>query len=185
MRGGGAWTRRCAAASLAGMRHRLAAHVRAVALAALGFVAPGLPAGTAVAQGVQVLRAEVGLLAPPDAAGRQAFTPARVLPLRDGQEFAWRLVVQTRQPFVRVREELTLPAEPRTWGDPEPDIRRRTTPDGRTAITEWRLAPRDGVLQSAWTVTAGDPPGTWVLTLTVEDQPPRVFRLQARPPAPR
>ncbi|MCZ8110371.1 MAG: hypothetical protein ACK5Y8_07440 [Betaproteobacteria bacterium] len=167
------------------MRHRLAAHVRAVALAALGFVAPGLPAGTAVAQGVQVLRAEVGRLAPPDAAGRQAFTPARVLPLRDGQEFAWRLVVQTRQPFVRVREELTLPAEPRTWGDPEPDIRRRTTPDGRTAITEWRLAPRDGVLQSAWTVTAGDPPGTWVLTLTVEDQPPRVFRLQARPPAPR
>ena len=185
MRGGGAWTRRCAAASLAGMRHRLAAHVRAVALAALGFVAPGLPAGTAVAQGVQVLRAEVGLLAPRDAAGHQAFTPAGVLPLRDGQEFAWRLVVQTRQPFVRVREELTLPAEPRTWGDPEPDIRRRTTPDGRTAITEWRLAPRDGVLQSAWTVTAGDPPGTWVLTLKVEDQPPRVFRLQARPPAPR
>jgi len=132
---------------------------------------------------VQVLRAEVGLLSAPDTAGRQAFTPGTVLPLRDGQEFAWRLVVKTTQPFVRVREELTLPAEPRTWGDPEPDIQRRTTPDGRTAITQWRLAPQDGVLQSAWTVTTGDPPGTWVLTLTVEDQPPRVFRLQARPPA--
>jgi hypothetical protein len=167
------------------VRHRLATHFRAVALAALGLAALGQSGGMAVAQGVQVLRAEVGLLAPADAAGRRAVTPAGVLPLRDGQEFAWRLVVQTRQPFVRVREELTLPAEPRTWGDPEPEVRRRTTPDGRTAITDWRLAPRDGVLQSAWTVTSGDPPGAWVLTLTVEDQPPRVFRLQAQPPAAR
>jgi hypothetical protein len=150
--------------------------------AALLAVAAVLP-GNAQAQAVQVLKAEVGLLSAPDEAGRQRFTPAAVLPLRDGQEFAWRLVVKTRQPFVRVREELTLPAEPRTWGDPEPDIQRRTTPDGRTAITMWRLAPQDGVLQSAWTVTTGDPPGTWVLTLTVEDQAPRVFRLQARPPA--
>ncbi len=129
---------------------------------------------------VQVLKAEVGLLGPRDEAGRQVFTPTTTLPLRDGQEFGWRLVLKTRQPFVRVREELTLPAEPRTWGDPEPDVKRRTTPDGRTAITEWRLAPQDGVLQSAWTVTTGDPTGTWVLKLKVEDQPERVFRLQAR-----
>jgi hypothetical protein len=120
------------------------------------------------------------LLGARDEAGRQRFSPGTLLPLRDGQEFAWRLVVKTNKPFVRVREELTLPAEPRTWGDPEPDIRRRTTHDGRTAITEWRLAPVDGVLQSAWTVTTGDPPGTWVLKLKVEDQPERVFRLQAR-----
>ena len=145
---------------------------------------PGVAAAQAT-PAVQVLQAEVGLFGARDDAGRQRFTPAAVLPLRDGQEFGWRLVVKTRQPFVRVREELTLPAEPRTWGDPEPDVKRRTTPDGRTAITEWRLAPQDGVLQSAWTVTTGDPPGTWVLTLTVEDQPPRVFRLQARPPAAR
>ena len=145
-------------------------------LAALAGAAGAAPA----ADDVVVLRAEVGLLGPRDAAGRQPFTPGTLLPLRDGQEFAWRLVVKTKRPFVRVREELTLPAEPRTWGDPEPDVRRRTTPDGRTAITEWRLAPVDGVLQSAWTVTTGDPPGTWVLKLKVEDQPVREFRLQAR-----
>jgi hypothetical protein len=129
---------------------------------------------------VQVLEAQVGLFGPRDAAGLQRFSASTTLPLRDGQEFGWRLLVKTNQPFVRVREELTLPAEPRTWGDPEPDIRRRTTPDGRTAITEWRLAPVDGVLQSAWTVTRGDPAGTWVLKLKVEDQPERVLRLQAR-----
>lgn len=153
------------------------------ALCSLAFVATGAavaqPARPA-ANDVTVLRAEVGLLGPRDDAGRQAFKPGTLLPLRDGQEFAWRLVVKTNKPFVRVREELTLPAEPRTWGDPEPDIRRRTTPDGRTAITEWRLAPVNGVLQSAWTVTTGDPPGIWVLRLQVEDQPVREFRLQAR-----
>lgn len=148
----------------------------------LALLAPAVPAAPAApaAGEVVVLRAEVGLLGARDEAGRQRFSPGALLPLRDGQEFAWRLVVKTNKPFVRVREELTLPAEPRTWGDPEPDIRRRTTPDGRTAITEWRLAPVDGVLQSAWTVTTGDPPGTWVLKLKVEDQPERVFRLQAR-----
>lgn len=156
----------------------------AATLLAAAAALPGVAAAQA-APAVQVLQAEVGLFGARDDTGRQRFTPAAVLPLRDGQEFGWRLVVKTRQPFVRVREELTLPAEPRTWGDPEPDVKRRTTPDGRTAITEWRLAPQDGVLQSAWTVTTGDPPGTWVLTLTVEDQPPRVFRLQARPPAAR
>jgi hypothetical protein len=159
---------------------RLPSRLPVLALAALA-AWTATTATAAPAAAVQVLRAEVGLLGAPDAAGRQAFSPAGVLPLRDGQEFAWRLVVKTSKPFVRVRETLTLPAEPRTWGDPEPDVKRRTTPDGRTAITEWRLAPQGGVLQSAWTVTTGDPPGTWVLTLEVEDQPPRVFRLQARP----
>jgi hypothetical protein len=154
-------------------RHR---HLSAALLLALATGAAAAPQADAV----QVLKAEVGLLGPPDSSGRQDFRPGTLLPLRDGQEFAWRLLVKTRKPFVRVREELTLPAEPRTWGDPEPDIKRRTTPDGRTAITEWRLAPEDGVLQSAWTVTTGDPSGTWVLTLKVEDQPARVFRLQAR-----
>jgi hypothetical protein len=149
----------------------------------LGLVLIALIAGTpgATAQdGVQVLQAEVGLFGPRDDLGRQSFQPGTRVPLRDGQEFGWRIVVKTNKPFVRVREELTLPAEPRTWGDPEPDIKRRISPDGRTAITEWRLAPVNGVLQSAWTVTAGDPPGTWVMKLKVEDQPERVFRLQAR-----
>lgn len=149
-------------------------------LAAPAPVPSKAPTRAPAADEVQVLKAEVGLLGALDASGRQPFRPGTLLPLRDGQEFAWRLVVKTNKPFVRVREELTLPAEPRTWGDPEPDIKRRTTPDGRTAITEWRLAPVDGVLQSAWTVTTGDPAGTWVLKLKVEDQPERVFRLQAR-----
>ena len=51
---------------------------------------------------------------------------------------------------------------------------------GATGNYGQAVPPEGGVLQSAWTVTTGDPPGTWVLKLKVEDQPERVFRLQAR-----
>ena len=87
-----------------------------LALPALAAPAPApskAPTRAPAADEVQVLKAEVGLLGALDASGRQPFRPGTLLPLRDGQEFAWRLVVKTNKPFVRVREELTLPAEPR------------------------------------------------------------------------
>ena len=88
--------------------------------------------------------------------------------------------IQTDKQKVLVREELTLPAEPRTWGDPEPDLKRKTSADGKTATTEIWLEPRDGVIFHSWTVTQGDPPGSWVLRVWVDGQPQRSFRLEAR-----
>ncbi len=78
----------------------------------LALLAPAVPAAPAapVADDVAVLRAEVGLLGARDEAGRQRFSPGTVLPLRDGQEFAWRLVVKTNKPFVRVRDVMTMRA---------------------------------------------------------------------------
>jgi hypothetical protein len=128
---------------------------------------------------VTVVSAQAGLFGPP-AAARGEFVASQQLPLADGQEFGWRLEVRTAQKSVRVVEELTLPSEPRTWGDPEPGLKRRTTPDGRTAITELDLVPAGGFVQSRWTVTTGDPKGTWILKVRVENQPERVFRIQAR-----
>ena len=110
----------------------------------------------------------------------QSFVPSSVLPLKDGQAFGWRMQVRTQARLVRVREELTLPAEPRTWGDPEPGLKRRTTPDGRTAITELLLEPKNGVISQSWTITQGDPKGGWVVKVRVEDGPEQVFRFDAR-----
>ena len=87
--------------------------------------------------------------------------------------------VQTAAKKVLVREELTLPEEPKTWGDPEPDIKRKTTPDGRTAISEFWLEPKDGFILHSWSITKGDPKGTWVLKVTVQGQAEIIFRLQA------
>lgn len=146
-------------------------------------VCAGLPASAAgppQAQArVTVTQAHAGLLGPPAAAPSQ-FVPSTTLPLQDGQQFGWRMQLQTKLTTVRVREELTLPTEPRTWGDPEPELKRKTSADGRTATTEMLLVPVDGVIQFSWTVTRGDPAGTWVLKVQVEDLPVQTFRLQAK-----
>jgi hypothetical protein len=152
-------------------------------LAALAL--PGLPATGANAANpappstVRVLSAQTGLFGQVDDPA-PTFTPSATVPLRDGQVFGWRMKVDTRQPRVRVLEELTLPQEPRTWGDPEPGLKRKTSPDGRTATTEVWLEPRDGYISHTWVVTQGDPPGPWVIRVQVDGQPPRVFRLDAR-----
>lgn len=135
---------------------------------------PAQPAATVI-----ITQAQAGLLGPPAAAVAQ-FVPSAQLTLQDGQEFGWRMQLKTKLTQVRVREELTLPAEPRTWGDPEPGLKRRTSADGRTATTELLLVPVDGVIQFSWTVTRGDPAGTWVLKVQVEDLPVQTFRLQAK-----
>jgi len=126
-----------------------------------------------------VLKAESGLFTPVDAAA-PGFVATTALPLKDGQAFGWRIQLRTQARMVRVREELSLPEEPKTWGDPEPGLKRRTTPDGRTAITELQLEPVNGVISQSWTVTSGDPKGTWVIKVRVEDGPEHVFRFNAR-----
>ena len=85
---------------------------------------------------VVIVQAQAGLVGPPAAASTQ-FVPSTALPLRDGQEFGWRMKLQTKLTQVRVREELTLPAEPRTWGDPEPGLKRKLQPMGAQPPRNW------------------------------------------------
>jgi hypothetical protein len=129
--------------------------------------------------GLRVLSAQAGLFGTVEDVA-PTFTPSNTVPLRDGQVFGWRMKVDTTQRRVRVVEELTLPQEPRTWGDPEPGLKRKTSADGRTATTDTWLEPREGFISHTWVVTQGDPKGTWVLKVVVEGQPPQVFRLEAR-----
>jgi len=124
---------------------------------------------------VIVVTAQAGLFGP-----LGQFQATQSLALRDGQEFGWRITVKSAKRAIHVIEELTLPAEPKTWGDPEPGIKRKTSADGRSATTELWLQPVQGVIESRWTVTTGDPKGTWVLKVRIEDQPERVFRFQAQ-----
>ncbi len=126
-----------------------------------------------------VLKAESGLFSGGDAA-TAPFVPSAVLPLKDGQAFGWRMQVRTPQRTVKVREELTLPAEPKTWGDPEPGLKRKTSPDGRTATTEVLLEPRNGHIGQTWTVTEGDPKGSWTIRVRIDDGPVHTFRFEAR-----
>ena len=126
-----------------------------------------------------VLKAEGGLFGAAESPA-SGFMATSSLPLKDGQAFGWQITLRNPPRNVRVREELTLPSEPKTWGDPEPGIKRKTTPDGRAAITELQLQPVNGVISQSWMVTTGDPKGRWVIKVRVEDGPEHVFVFNAR-----
>jgi hypothetical protein len=131
------------------------------------------------AQQVAILAAESGLFSEPSSQ-ILSFVPSSRLPLRDGQSFGWRIKVQTTKKRVLVQEEVILPSEPKTWGDPEPDLKRRTSPDGRMATSQYELEPQAGYIFNSWVVTTGDPRGTWIIRVTVEGNPPQTFRFQAQ-----
>lgn len=158
------------------MFHRLLA---CLALSPFLFALASAQTPAAKPDAVRVLSAQAGMFGPPGT-GTRHFTPSTTFPLRDGQAFGWMMTLQTTRSKVLVREELTAPAEPLTWGDPEPDLKRKTSPDGRTVTTEIWLEPKDGVIFHSWTVTQGDPKGTWVWRVWIDGQAERSFRLEGR-----
>lgn len=123
---------------------------------------------------------ECGIFSAPAAGAEPSLQPSQRLPLRDGQVFGWRIKLAPTGVPLRVREAITLPAEPKTWGDPEPELKRRTSADGRTVQSEYRLEARAGYLSNAWAVSPGDPKGAWQMKVSVEGQPERSCRFDAQ-----
>lgn len=157
---------------------RRAALAAVAALAALGL--PGAPL-QAAEPALRIASAEFGIFdARPGAAPQ--WHPTRVVPHAVDQGYGWRLqLAGARLPAqVKVREELTLPAAPATWGDPEPGLRRRVSADGRTVITEITLPVQAGRIAQAWAVAPGDPKGAYLLKVTVEDLPVQTFHFELR-----
>ena len=130
----------------------------------------------ALAQGpLAITRAEFGLFA-----ADGALQAAATVPLRVDQAYGWRMSLRTALSQVRVREELILPAEPATWGDPEPGLKRKVSPDGRSAVTELVLPVQNGQVTQAWAVAPGDPPGEYLLKVKLEGAPEQVFRFRVQ-----
>ncbi len=136
-------------------------------------------AAAAPAATVTVLRAEFGRFEV-QASGALEFRPGTAVPFAVDQAYGWVITLAKPPPQVKVREELTLPAAPATWGDPEPGIKRTVSADGRTAITELTLEVHGGMISQAWSVAPGDPKGEYVMKVWVEDGPPAMFRFQVR-----
>lgn len=143
-------------------------------LLALRLLAPAA-AADAVPADIQILQAEFGLF---ERGSR--FRATATVPLVVDQVYGWRLVLKTPRRLVQVQEELTLPDEPATWGDPDPQVQRKTSADGRSATTRLQLRPVDGIISQSWSVAPGDPKGAYVLRVRVENLPERVFRFEVR-----
>jgi hypothetical protein len=111
------------------------------------------------------LTAELGTV---DDAG--TLHPATEIPLYPGSAFGWRLELGCEH-TVEVEEQLELPARG-DWGT-DPDM--RISKNGRIARVHSEAVCLDGWIDKTWTVSSGDPPGQWKLTITVDGFRPQVF----------
>ena len=96
--------------------------------------------------------------------------PATEIPLYPGSAFGWRLELGCEH-TVEIDEELELPARG-DWGtDPDMTISK----NGRIAHVHSEAICLDGWIDKTWTVSAGDPPGPWKLTISVDGFRPQKF----------
>ena len=97
--------------------------------------------------------------------------PAVEIPLFGGSAFGWRLQLGCTG-AVAVHEQLRLPTAGDWGGDPEMTI----SADGKVATVRSTVPCTDGWIEKIWTVSPGDPPGVWVVRVTVEGFAPQTFR---------
>ncbi len=99
--------------------------------------------------------------------GEPKFLETRVVPYTPGQRYGWTMSVRTGRERVRVREELTMPAPPASWGRTATDPRATLSKDRRRAVVEEETTlDRMG---RSWIIDRGDPRGLYKLRLYVED----------------
>jgi hypothetical protein len=147
-------------------------YAAAFALALLAPAANAQPPAPARG-GVEIVDSMFGLFAT-GADGQPSFHPSQVVPLKTGQAYGWVMKLRTDKPKVHYREEFTLPGAASNWGtagSPETKVGA----DRKTAVSERDVPLADGVILNAWSVADGDPPGHYVIRVTVEDQPARQF----------
>jgi len=154
-------------------------------LAPLAPVHAGLKvkADETIADGLVLLSAEFGLLEEsPD--GTIIIKSADTIPFKEGQAYGWRLRFRTERESVALREELQLPAKPKSWETPDGDAGRKfkISPDGRTGTTEADALLDGGVLTNAWKIGDGDPTGDHVLRLYIEGKLVRTFKFKVVAP---
>lgn len=95
------------------------------------------------------------------------FSETRAVPHVQDQRYGWMMSLHTGRDRVRVREELTLPAPPISWGRAATDPRATLSEDRRRAVVEEETT-YDRV-QRSWSIDHGDPEGVYTLRLYVED----------------
>lgn len=95
------------------------------------------------------------------------FKPATTFPLVRGVHYGWRLHVSDGREVVQIKEELRLPAAPKVWTSVNP---HKISDEGLTATTESAGTVLDGMVEHAWSVASADPPGHYILRLSVDGE---------------
>lgn len=128
---------------------------------------------------VEILYADFGLVEK-NADGTPRFVPTTILPLREGQVYAWRLGLKTNRDKVKYTEQLTL-AAPAKWSI-RTDRRHEISPDRKTITVHRERDASKGAISGSWGINADDPPGKASIKITLEGRIEHRFDFEYKRP---
>jgi hypothetical protein len=151
----------------------LAAGSRAFLFAGLLFASAGVSA-------LEVVSAEFGVFDASDPQ-RVVFSPADLVPRREGQRYGWMIELREAGRSVSVREEYLLPsrvAEARTESAAGTTL---VIPmERRSQVSQRQLVPVDGRIYGEWSVGPREPAGPRRLEVIVEGRVAARFEFEVR-----
>ncbi|MDR3300651.1 MAG: hypothetical protein LBU43_11820 [Candidatus Accumulibacter sp.] len=128
----------------------------------------------------EVVAAEFGVFDASDPE-RVIFSPATVVPRREGQRYGWMIELRGTGRSVSVREEYLLPGRA-SAGPVESD--KGTTLviplDRRSQVSQRQLVPVDGRIYGEWSIGPQEPAGTRRLEVVVEGRIAASFAFEVR-----
>jgi hypothetical protein len=133
-----------------------------------------------ISEDVQIVRAEFGLFKRTKSESL-SFVPAKTVPLVEGQEYGWMIVLKTKKPMIKWREEFTLPYAPASWGNDEEQELHSVSKDGKLSVMEREVSPDDGLIFNSWSVLAGDPQGHHKIRVLINNRYERFFEFDVLP----
>ena len=110
---------------------------------------------------VIVKKAEFGVLRK-DKNGKTTFIPTTKIPLKEGQIYGQRILLEDYKGKLTWQEVLTLPKPPSSWGTDNGE-HFFLSPDGTKSVIKRTDFVKKGIVDNFWTVSSGDPVGKHVM----------------------
>jgi hypothetical protein len=128
---------------------------------------------------VEIVRSDFGLFGSIPS-GDPAFKASRSVPLKEDQAYGWFIELKTSKPKIKWREEIVFPASQAILDIHGSTAKHSISEDGLTVTSEQEeVVPDSGLIYHMWGVAAGDPKGSHVMRVYVEDKLVRTFEFEA------
>lgn len=116
-----------------------------------------------------------------DTNGVARLLPTATVPLELGVAYGWRMHLTGSNASVRVKQVLTLPAPPQSWGT---NREVRVSADRKVATVERTMRPQDGWVFDVIRVADGDPEGKHTLAISLDGRTVKTFEFETKLDAP-
>jgi hypothetical protein len=129
---------------------------------------------------LDVVAAEFGVFDASDPL-RVVFSPADVVPRREGQRYGWMIELRGAPRSVSVREEYLLPSRASgEFTESDGGTKRVIPMERRSQVSQRQLVPVDGRIYGEWSVGPQEPAGARRLEVIVEGEAAAVFDFEVR-----